>query len=445
MPPSNPPRPRRWWALAAVVACLLLIGLDTTTVFLALPELMIALPASAGQLQGVFVGYLLAFGLLMVPLGALADRLGRRRVLLAGLLVLGLGAAGAALADSVAALLVARVAMGVGAAVVMPTAMAMLPVLFPPQERARAFAVASAAVSLGLCLGPLVAGALLERYWWGSVFLVDLPLVVVAALLVAVLFPESRVAVGRRAVGGGSRLSRPALVLALVYVLMTGFLFVLTPYLDGVGSARGLAAGLRLLPLVGALLVGAGLGERLGAQVGPRAPAVVGALLVAAGLALFATAGTATAAARVTTGLVAVGAGLGAMLTSAMRAATAAAPDDLLGVVRFTTAVRQVAGAVGVLLAGTALTLAYRDDSSAVGAHLGAALRRAQEAGPGGAELRAAARLAYVDGLHAAVLVGVGVALLAAGIAATGRFAPPAEERSPASRQPAPAGADRPA
>lgn len=445
MPPSTPPRPRRWWALAAVVACLLLIGLDTTTVFLALPELMTALPASAGQLQGVFVGYLLTFGLLMVPLGTLADRLGRRRVLLAGLLVLGLGAAGAALADSVAALLVARVGMGVGAAVIMPTAMAMLPVLFAPAERGRAFAVASAAVSLGLCLGPLVAGALLQRYWWGSVFLVDLPIVAVAALLVAVLFPESRVAAGAPAAGGGPRLSRPVLVLALVYVLMTGFLFVLTPYLDGVGSARGLAAGLRLLPLVGALLVGAGLGERVGARVGPRVPAVAGALLLAAGLAVFATAGTATAAARVTVGLVAVGAGLGAMLTTALRAATAETPDDLLGVIRFTTAVRQVAGAAGVLLAGTVLTLAYRDGSAAVGAHLGAALRRAQEAGPAGAELRVAARLAYLDGLHAAVLVGVGLALLAAGIAATGRFGPSADDRAPAARRPAPAGADRPA
>lgn len=442
MPPSTPPRPRRWWALAAVVACLLLIGLDTTTVFLALPELMTALPASAGQLQGVFVGYLLAFGLLMVPLGALADRLGRRRVLLAGLLVLGLGAAGAALAGSVAALLVARVAMGVGAAVVMPTAMAMLPVLFPPEERGRAFAAASAAVSLGLCLGPLVAGALLERYWWGAVFLVDLPIVVVAALLVAVLFPETRAA-GRPAAVGGARLSRPVLVLALVYVLMTGFLFILTPYLNGVGSAGGLSAGLRLLPLVGALLVGAGLSERVGARVGPRAPVLAGALLVAAGQALFTTAGTATAAARVTAGLVAVGAGLGAMLSGAMRAATADTPDDLLGVVRFTTAVRQVAGAAGVLLAGTVLTLAYRAGSAGVGAHLGAALRRAEEAGAAGAELRAAARLAYVDGLHAAALLGLGLALLAAGIAATGRFGPPAGDPAPAAGHPIPAGADR--
>lgn len=445
MSPPTPPRPRRWWALAAVVACLLLIGLDTTTVFLALPELMTALPASAGQLQGVFVGYLLAFGLLLVPLGALADRLGRRRVLLAGLLVLGLGAAAAALAGSVTALLVARVAMGVGAAVVMPTAMAMLPVLFPPEERGRAFAAASAAVSLGLCLGPLVAGALLQRYWWGSVFLVDLPIVVVAGLLVAVLFPESRVARGAPVGAGGRRLSRPVLVLALVYVLMTGFLFVLTPYLDGVGSARGLAAGLRLLPLVGALLMGAGLGERVGARVGPRAPAVAGALLIAAGLALFATAGTATAAARVTGGLVAVGAGLGAMLSGAMRAATGEAPDDLLGVVRFSTAVRQVAGAVGVLLAGTVLTLAYRAGSAPVGAHLGVALRRAEEAGAGGAGLRAAARLAYVDGLHAAALLGVALALLAAGIAATGRFGPLPNDPAPAQRRPAPANADHPA
>ena len=441
MPPSTPPRPRRWWALAAVVACLLLIGLDTTTVFLALPELMTALPASAGQLQGVFVAYLLAFGLLMMPLGALADRLGRRRVLLAGLLLFGLGAAGAALATNVSALLLARAGMGLGAAVIMPTAMAMLPVLFPPAERARAFAVASAAVSLGLCLGPLVAGALLQRYWWGSVFLVDVPIVLVAAALVLVLFPESRAP--RPTARAGRRPSRPVVVLALVYVLMTGFLFVLTPYLDGVGSARGLAAGVRLLPLVGALLVGAALGERLGTRVGPRIPAVGGALLLAVGLAVFATVGTATAAARVTTGLVVVGAGLGAMLTTALRAATADAPDDLLGVVRWTTAVRQVAGAVGVVLAGTTLSLVYRDHPSAIGAHLGVALNNADAAGPAGAGLRSAARLAYLDGLHAAVLVGAGLALLAAGLAATGRFGPPADRPARAPRRPSPAVADR--
>ncbi|MFJ8577840.1 MFS transporter [Micromonospora sp. NPDC093277] len=442
MSPSTPPQPRRWWALAAVVACLLLIGLDTTTVFLALPELMIALPASAGQLQGVFVAYLLTFGLLMMPLGALADRIGRRRVLLAGLLLFGLGAAGAALAADASALLLARAGMGLGAAVIMPTAMAMLPVLFPPAERARAFAVASAAVSLGLCLGPLVAGALLQRYWWGSVFLVDVPIVLLAVLLVLALFPESRAS--SPAARADRRPSRPVLVLALVYVLMTGFLFVLTPYLDGVGSARGLAAGVRLLPLVGALLLGAALGERLGTRVGPRAPAVAGALLLAAGLAVFATVGTATAAARVTAGLVAVGAGLGAMLTSALRAATADAPDDLLGVVRWTTAVRQVAGAVGVVLAGTTLSLVYRDHPSVIGSHLGTALNRATEAGSAGAGLRSAARLAYLDGLHAAVLVGAGLALLAAGIAATGRFGPP-PTTGPArtARRPAPAVADR--
>ncbi|MFD2764844.1 MFS transporter [Micromonospora eburnea] len=441
MSPSTPPRPRRWWALAAVVACLLLIGLDTTTVFLALPELMTGLPASAGQLQGVFVAYLLTFGLLMMPLGAAADRLGRRRVLLAGLLLFGLGAAGAALAADASALLLARAGMGLGAAVIMPTAMAMLPVLFPPAERARAFAVASAAVSLGLCLGPLVAGALLQHYWWGSVFLVDVPIVLVAAVLVLALFPESRAP--RPAARADRRPSRPVLVLALVYVLMTGFLFVLTPYLDGVGSARGLAAGVRLLPLVGALLVGAALGERLGARVGPRIPAVAGALLLAAGLGVFATVGSATAAARVTAGLVAVGAGLGAMLTSALRAATADSPDDLLGVVRWTTAVRQVAGAVGVVLAGTTLSLVYRDHPSAIGAHLGAALNRAAEAGSAGGGLRAAARLAYLDGLHAAVLVGAGLALVAAGIAATGRFGPPADRSARTARRPAPAVADR--
>ncbi len=438
MAPSNPSRARGWWGLAAVVACLLLIGLDTTTTFLALPELMAALPASAGQLEAVFVAYLLTFGLLMLPLAALADRLGRRRILLAGLTILGLGAVGAASATDVSALIVARAGMGLGAAAIMPTALAMIPELFPPPERARAIAVASAAVSLGLCLGPLVAGGLLEVAWWGAVFLVDVPIVLVAVGLVAAVLPAARGALpgstpADRVV---ARPSRPVLVLALAYLLMMGLLFLVTPYLQGVGAAAGLATGVRLLPLVGALLVGAAAGERLAARAGPRPSAVAGAVVLTAGLLVFATVGTATAAPRVTVGLVAVGVGLGGTLAGAMRAATAMAAHDPLGMIRWTTAVRQVAGAIGVVVFGTALTILHR--AAVPELPRGVAVHATD---PAHAHLRAAARLAYVDGLHAAALIGAALALLTAGLAATGRFGAAGEAQAAAA--PATVGGER--
>jgi len=129
---------KRWWALSALVICILVIGLDTTVLYVALPELVESLQTTNSELQWVFNSYLLVFAGLMLPFGAFADRVGRKRMLFVGLIVFGLASAGATIASEPAGLITARAFMGVGAAIIMPVSLSMLSVLFAPEERARA-------------------------------------------------------------------------------------------------------------------------------------------------------------------------------------------------------------------------------------------------------------------------------------------------------------------
>ncbi|MER8156850.1 MFS transporter [Streptomyces sp. NPDC094472] len=189
--------PRRWAILVALCAALLVIVIDNTVLHVAVPAIGDAFGAPTDQLQAVIDAYVVVFAGLLITAGVLCDRYGRRRTLVAGLLVFGAASALAAAAPSVWWLIAMRALMGVGAALVMPAGLAVLVVVFPEQERPRAFAVWSAVASVGMAAGPLLGGALVDMWSWAGVFLINIPVVAVTLFGVVRLVPETRAADGR--------------------------------------------------------------------------------------------------------------------------------------------------------------------------------------------------------------------------------------------------------
>src|SRR6266849_4193840 len=183
---------RKWWALIAIAASVLVVGLDLTVLNLALPTSATDLHASTSDLQWISDAYSLVLAAAMLPAGLLGDRLGRKRVLLAALLLFGASSAACAYAGSVGGLNAARAVLGIGAAAIFPLSLSVIPVLFAPEERQRAIALMASATFISFPIGPIVGGYLLDHFWWGSVFLINVPVVVLALIAVALLLPESR-------------------------------------------------------------------------------------------------------------------------------------------------------------------------------------------------------------------------------------------------------------
>jgi MFS transporter, DHA2 family, multidrug resistance protein len=183
---------RRWWVLGAIVLAMLAIGLDVTVLSVALPTLAEALHASTVELQWFVASYTLVLAAALLPGGLLGDRYGRKKMLLIALVIFGVGSVGCAYAGSAGWFIAARVVAGVGAAFAIPLSLSVLTVLFSAEERPRAVGIWAAANFLALPIGPILGGWLLTRYWWGWVFLINVPVVVLGMVAVAVLMPESR-------------------------------------------------------------------------------------------------------------------------------------------------------------------------------------------------------------------------------------------------------------
>jgi MFS transporter, DHA2 family, multidrug resistance protein len=318
---------RRWWALVAIAASVLVVGLDLTVLSLALPDLATQLHASTTDLQWFSAAYSLVLAAALLPAGLLGDRFGRKRMLLIALVVFGASSAACAFAGSPAELIAARAVLGLGAAVIFPMSIAVLPVLFTEEERPRAIAVVMGATFLGYPIGPLLGGWLLDNFWWGSVFLINVPVAVLAVLAVAVLMPESYgarstridvpgialsslglaaltygfikagqdgwgdaaavativagaavlglfVAWERRITGRGQPLIQLELfrsasftwgtvLTTFVSFAMFGILFAMPQYFQGVMGLNSLGSGLRMLPLIGGMVLGMLGGTRL--------------------------------------------------------------------------------------------------------------------------------------------------------------------------------------
>ncbi|MEV0287747.1 DHA2 family efflux MFS transporter permease subunit [Kribbella sp. NPDC050820] len=413
--------PRRWWALGAMSVSLLVVGLDLTVLNVALPTLATELGASTSQLQWFANAYTLVLAALLLPAGLLGDRFGQKRLLIFALVMFGAASAACAFSSSPEQLIAARAALGVGAAFLIPLSMSLLNVLFAPEERARAMTIWVMANSLGIPLGPVLGGWLLDNYRWGSVFLINLPLVAVGLVAVAVLIPATRghrsgridvlgillsgaglvaltygfIAAGERgwgsivtlgciALGVGLlaafgawqvRATDPLVDLALFrsprfmwgtvlatlasFALM-GLLFVLPQLFQAVQGADALSTGLRLLPIIGGLLVGAKIAERLVVAAGARVAVSVGFVLMLAGLAMGALGNVNYGYTAIWVSL--VGLSIGFTLPPVMELAIGALTVERSGSgSALIQALRQVGGTIGVAILGTVLNSAYRD------------------------------------------------------------------------------------
>src|SRR6202050_3859055 len=183
---------RRWWALGALALSVLVVGLDLTVLNLALPTLGTDLHASTSDLQWFIDAYSLVLAAALLPAGLLGDRLGRKKILVPALVLFGVASLACAYSRSSGELIAARAVLGLAAAVILPLSLAVIPVLFTPEERQKAIAVVMGAVFVGYPLGPILGGWLLDNYWWGSVFLINVPVIAIALIAVALLMPESR-------------------------------------------------------------------------------------------------------------------------------------------------------------------------------------------------------------------------------------------------------------
>ena len=167
---------KRWWILGLLSMSLLIIGLDNTVLNVAIPTLQREFDATATELQWMVDAYILVFAGLLLTMGSLGDRFGRKRALQIGIVLFGLSSLFAAFAESTAQLIAARALMGIGGALIMPSTLSILTDVFPREERGRAISVWAGVAGLGIGLGPITGGLLLENFWWGSVFLINIPI-----------------------------------------------------------------------------------------------------------------------------------------------------------------------------------------------------------------------------------------------------------------------------
>jgi EmrB/QacA subfamily drug resistance transporter len=475
---------RRWWALGALVVCLLTLGLDGTILNVALPTLAEDLGAGTSQLQWIVDAYILVFAGLLLPLGALGDRVGRRRVLLAGLAVFLVSSLVAAWTTNADGLIVARAFMGLGSAIMTPMAMATLPVIFPPAERGRAISVMAAAMGVGVPLGPILGGWLLDHFWWGSVFLVNVPVALIGMAAALAFIPESRnpharpadllggvlstaglvavvygvIEAPRRGWGDGVVVAALAagLVLLLAFGLwerryaypmidlglfgrprflwgttaatigtfaLFGLLFTLPQYLQSVQGHDAFATGVRLLPMMGGLILGAGGADRIVARIGTKIPVTLGLAVIGGGLVLGATTGPEDGYRLTATWLAVVGFGVGLSLAPSMDAVLGELPPDDTGAgTALTMTLRQVGGALGIALLGSVLADTYRSRLD-VGTLPPDAAHAARESVAGAAALAErthaaglleSARDAYLHAMSAVLLVCAAIAFAGA-------------------------------
>lgn len=413
---------RRWWAVGAMVLAVLAVGFDVTILSLALPALATGLDASTSQLQWFVAAYTLVFAAAMIPGGMLGDRFGRKKMLVTALIVFGVSSLAAAYAPSAGAFIAARAVLGLGGAVILPMVLGVVPTLFDARERRRAIAMVMAAAMVGYPVGPILGGWLLGHFWWGAVFLINVPVVVLAVAAVLAWLPESRAARTRRLdlpgigtssaalaaltfgviqagqygwgdvtsvvplVGGAvlvaafvlceRRTDEPLVDLRLfretgftvgtllstaVNFVMFGVLFAVPQYFQAVLGTDAMGGGVRLLPLIGGMLASAVVADRLAARAGARSAVCLGFVLLAG--AMF---GGATTAADSGYGLAAAwttvaGLGLGLVMPVAMDAAIGTLDEERSGVgSAVIQAVRMVGGSFGAAILGSVLNAGYR-------------------------------------------------------------------------------------
>jgi EmrB/QacA subfamily drug resistance transporter len=490
---------RRWLILAVLCFSLLVIVLDNSILNVAIPTIIDELNATNSQIQWMVDSYTLVFAGLLLTAGSLGDRFGRRGALQTGFVIFGLGSVASALAPTADQLIATRALMGIGGAFIMPATLSIITNVFPANERGKAIGIWAGVAGLGGALGPLTGGFLVEHFYWGSVFLVNVPIVVVGLIAGFFLIPTSKDPSAPKLDPVGALLSIVGLTallyaiieaptegwtsprimtvfglglvlivafglwerhsehpmlditffknprftaasgsITLVFFAMFGSIFVLTQYLQFVLGYSPLETCIRMLPFAATMMVVAPSSARIVERFGTKATVTTGMLFVTGGLVSMASLQVDTEYVGIAWRLMLMAAGMGLVMAPATDSVMGSLPLAKAGVgsaVNDTT--RQVGGALGVAIIGSVLTSIYgtkiaeffagtaapADAVAGAQSSLGGAYRVAEavSAQPEGAaraaSLVSTANQAYVDALHAGVLVAAGVTLFGAVVA----------------------------
>ncbi|MEU1469650.1 MFS transporter [Streptomyces sp. NPDC005761] len=413
----------RWVVLVVLCLSLLLVALDATVLHVAVPAVTEDLRPSAVGLLWIVDVYPLVCASLLILFGTLGDRVGRRRVLLLGYALFGVASAVAAMADSAGVLIVARALLGVGGAMIMPATLSILRQVFPDRrERAVAIGVWSAVAAVGAATGPVIGGFLVEHFWWGSVFLINIPLMALILPLGRLLLPESRgsndgpwdvlgalmaaagvlgVVLGVKRAGIGEGLfapgtlvpllagaallaafvrrqkrrthplidmgmfARPAFTTAvgcivLAMLALVGLELIAVQYLQLVLGLSPLETGLRLLPLTFAAMAAGATGSYTLRRVGPRRMVGWGFVLTAAAVLMLTAMGQHDRPGLLTVSFVLLGFGLQSTLFGAYESMLSEAPADRAGgAAAIGETSYQLGAGMGIALLGSVMNAAY--------------------------------------------------------------------------------------
>ncbi|NEC66253.1 MFS transporter, partial [Streptomyces sp. SID9727] len=413
----------RWVVLVVLCLSLLLVALDATVLHVAVPAVTEDLRPSAAGLLWIVDAYPLVCASLLILFGTLGDRVGRRRVLLLGYALFGVASAVAALADSAAVLIAARALLGVGGAMIMPATLSILRQVFPDRrERAVAIGVWSAVAAVGAATGPVIGGFLVEHFWWGSVFLINIPLMALVLPVGRLLLPESRgnddgpwdvlgalmaaagvlgVVLGVKRAGTGEGLAdfatlvplllgaalliafvrrqkrrthplidigmfaRPAFSTAvgcivLAMLALVGLELVAVQYLQLVLGLSPLETGLRLLPLTFAAMAAGATGSHTLRRVGPRRMVGWGFVVTAAAVLTLTVMGRDDRPVLLAAAFVALGFGLQSTLFGAYESMLNEAPADRAGgAAAIGETSYQLGAGMGIALLGSVMNAAY--------------------------------------------------------------------------------------
>ncbi|MER6524540.1 MFS transporter [Streptomyces sp. NPDC001508] len=419
---------RRWAILGVLMLSLLIVVLDNSILNVAVKTISMPAPTGLGatqsEIEWAINSYTLVFAGLLFTSGLVGDRLGRKKVLLGGLVVFGIGSALAAESGSPGQLIGYRALMALGAAFVMPATLAVLMNVFEREEQPKAIGIWAGGVGLAIAIGPITGGALLDHFWWGSVFLVNVPIVILAVALMIWLVPDSRdprpgrvdpVGVVLSVVGlvllvygiikGGEladftdpsvlatiaaglvvlvafvlfekRSDHPSLdvtyfknkvfsaamsAIALVFFALMGVTFFGVFYTQSVRGYSPLESGVLMLPLAAAQMIFAPRARLVVDRFGNRATTTAGLLLIAATLAVFATFEADTPIWLLELVFFLMGTGMAHIMTPTSVVIMQALPREKAGSASaLSNTFRQVGGALGIAVLGSVLSAAYRN------------------------------------------------------------------------------------
>jgi EmrB/QacA subfamily drug resistance transporter len=421
---SNESKPysRRWQALVVLAMSLLIVVVDNTILNVALPSIQSDLDANSTELQWIVDSYLLVFAVLLLMAGSLGDRFGRKRALFIGLSIFGIGSLLAAGADSSTELIAWRAVMGIGAAAIMPTTLSIITNIFPKNERPKAIAIWAAMAGMGIAIGPVSGGLLIEHFDWNAIFLVNLPIAAIGLIAGAILIPESRdpdspkldlpgfglsitgltaivwglieapekgwtsppiltaftvgaaivaafIAWERRAkqpmldvtVFRNLRFSAANIAVTFVFFALMGVMYFLTTYLQSVMGYTALEAGVRMVPIALGVILAARLSVPLTTRLGTKVVVAAGLAVVAVSLGAFTSVNADTEyLTKIAGALTFMGIGMGLAMAPATDSIMGSLPKAKAGIgSAMNDVVRELGGTLGVAVLGSIVSTSY--------------------------------------------------------------------------------------